>query len=490
MNMKKTIIIGGGIAGLTAGIYLQKAGIQTEIYEKNKVPGGMCMGWRREGYFIDNCIHWLTGTREGSALNELWKNIGALGEGVKLYQKDQFFSVELNGEKLTFWRDLERTRKEMLKLSPEDEEEINKLIHHIKLAESMVIPVEKPFDMMNPLDYIKMGLSMADMGKVMKEYAMDLPTLAKRFRHPLIGMALQEYMPPGYQAYSLLVSYATVTSGNGDFPAGGSQAMAFRIVQRYKELGGILHTGTPVQQIIVQKKKAAGILLENGTRVAAEYVICALDTSYTFSKLLDRKYMPKQLARLYEERSLYPVVSGFQIAFGVEGRFKELHGNQMFTCRPIQVGTKQANEMSVNCYDFEPEFAPEGKVVVQSHFIQTQEDYRYWVELYETKEAYHRIKAETGEEARKRLVERYPFLEGKVKVIDIWTPVTYRNYCNAYQGAYMGFIITKNAKSQIISGKIKGLPNVFLASQWQMSPGGLPSAAAMGKFAAMRIIRK
>lgn len=54
MNMKKTVIIGGGIAGLTAGIYLQKAGIQTEIYEKNKVPGGMCMGWRREGYFIDN----------------------------------------------------------------------------------------------------------------------------------------------------------------------------------------------------------------------------------------------------------------------------------------------------------------------------------------------------------------------------------------------------------------------------------------------------
>ena len=36
--MKKVVIVGGGIAGLTAGILLQKAGYQTEIYEKNPLP--------------------------------------------------------------------------------------------------------------------------------------------------------------------------------------------------------------------------------------------------------------------------------------------------------------------------------------------------------------------------------------------------------------------------------------------------------------------
>ena len=55
--MKKVIIIGAGIAGLTAGVHLQKAGYETEVYEKNPLPGGMCTGWMREGYFIDNCIH-------------------------------------------------------------------------------------------------------------------------------------------------------------------------------------------------------------------------------------------------------------------------------------------------------------------------------------------------------------------------------------------------------------------------------------------------
>ena len=116
---------------------MQKAGFTTEIYEKNVLPGGHCTGWKREGYFIDNCIHWLTGTRPGSALHELWKEIGALGDGVELHEKEMFFSSKLNGQTLTFWRDKERTRKEMLELSPEDEEEINKLIKYVSMAETM-----------------------------------------------------------------------------------------------------------------------------------------------------------------------------------------------------------------------------------------------------------------------------------------------------------------------------------------------------------------
>jgi phytoene dehydrogenase-like protein len=55
--MEKIIIVGGGIAGLAAGVYALKAGFEAEIYEKNPVPGGECMGWNRKGYHIDNCIH-------------------------------------------------------------------------------------------------------------------------------------------------------------------------------------------------------------------------------------------------------------------------------------------------------------------------------------------------------------------------------------------------------------------------------------------------
>ncbi len=489
--MKKVVIIGGGIAGLTAGVLLQKAGFQTEIYEKNALPGGQCTGWKREGYFIDNCIHWLTGTRPGSGLHELWKEIGALGDGIELHKKEMFFSSKLNGETLTFWRDKERTRKEMLALSHEDEKEINKLIDYVSLAETMTVPVEKPFDAMNPLDFIKLGMSMKEMGKVMKAYGnMEINELAMGFKHPLIRRAITDYMPRGYQAYAFLVSYATVTGGNGDIPAGGSLKMSLRIAGKYKELGGVLHTNADVKKILLKGKNAEGILLKDDIRINADYVVCACDTNYTFQELLPETYMPKGLKEMYGNRESYPVSSGFQIAYGVDGVFEELTGTRVFSCEPLTVGNQRVQSMSIQSYDYEPDFAPEGKMVLQSNFSQTEEDYRYWESLYTDKEAYRKQKNKIAQAAVERVIMEYPFLSGKIRVIDVWSPMTYNRYCNSYKGAYMSFVVTRQAKNITVPGKIKGLDNVFLASQWQMGPGGLPTAAAMGKFAAWRIIRK
>lgn len=489
--MKKVIIIGSGIAGLTAGVLLQKAGLKTEIYEKNALPGGQCTGWKREGYVIDNCIHWLTGTRPGSALHELWKEIGALGDNVELYEKEMFFSSKLNGQILTFWRDKERTRREMLELSPEDEKEINKLMDYVTMAETMTVPVEKPFDAMNPIDFMKLGMSMKAMGKVMKEYGnMDINELAMRFKHPLIQRAIIDYMPSGYQAYAFLVSYGTVTGGNGDIPKGGSLAMSLRIAQRYKEYGGVLHTNTNVEKILLNGKKAEGILLENGKKVEADYVICACDTDFTFHKLLAEEYMPKGLKKMYAERENYPVSSGFQIAYAVDGEFSELTGTRVFSCDEINVGSQNVKCMSIQSYDYEPDFAPEGKMILQTNFSQTEADYIYWKSIYKDKVSYEKKKAEIAEQALQRVIKEYPFLEGKIRVIDVWSPMTYTRYCNSYKGAYMSFVTTKQAKSITVPGVVKGIDNVLLASQWLMGPGGLPTAAAMGKFAAWRIIKR
>lgn len=489
--MKKVVIVGGGIAGMTAGVLLQKDGFETEIYEKNALPGGQCTGWKREGYFIDNCIHWLTGTRPGSALHELWKEIGALGDGVELYEKEMFFSSKQNGQTLTFWRDKERTRKEMLALSPEDAKEINKLIDYVSLAETMTVPVEKPFDAMNPIDYMKLGMSMKAMGKVMKEYGnTDIKELAMRFKHPLIQRAIIDYMPSGYQAYAFLASYGTVTGGNGDIPKGGSLSMSLRIAEKYKKYGGVIHTNTNVETILLKDKRAEGILLENGKKVEADYVICACDTDYTFRKLLPEKYMPEGLMKMYMNREKYPVSSGFQIAYAVDGVFSELTGTRVFSCSEMTVGNQQIQCMSIQSYDYEPDFAPEGKMILQTNFSQSEDDYKYWESLYTDKEAYNTRKAEIAEQALERIIAEYPFLDGKIRVLDVWSPMTYTRYCHSYKGAYMSFVTTKQAKSITVPGVVKGIDNVLLASQWLMGPGGLPTAAAMGKFAAWRIIKR
>jgi len=50
--MKKVIIVGGGIAGLSAGIYAMQSGFDVTILEMHTIPGGNCTSWKRKGYFL------------------------------------------------------------------------------------------------------------------------------------------------------------------------------------------------------------------------------------------------------------------------------------------------------------------------------------------------------------------------------------------------------------------------------------------------------
>ena len=61
---KKVIIIGAGIAGLSAGCYLRMNGYDTEIFELHTTPGGLCTSWERGNYIFDGCIHILAGNGE------------------------------------------------------------------------------------------------------------------------------------------------------------------------------------------------------------------------------------------------------------------------------------------------------------------------------------------------------------------------------------------------------------------------------------------
>ena len=79
MTQNKTlIIIGAGMAGLSAGCYAQMNGYQTQIFELHDLPGGLCTAWKRKDYLFDGCIHYLFGSGEGEPFNQMWQELGAV----------------------------------------------------------------------------------------------------------------------------------------------------------------------------------------------------------------------------------------------------------------------------------------------------------------------------------------------------------------------------------------------------------------------------
>ncbi|WP_156922962.1 phytoene desaturase family protein [Eubacterium xylanophilum] len=484
---KRLVIIGGGIAGLTAGIYGKKAGFDTVIIEKNAVPGGECMGWNRKGFHIDNCIHWLTGTKKGTELYDVWKTVGALSDDTEYVPMDAFYSSRYEGQEATLWVDLERTERELVAISPEDEEEIRKFIKAVEYSKQCLVPAHKPMEMWGISDYIKMGSSMKDFPKVMKEYGkISLEEYAKRFRSPLLQKLMCDYLPKEYATYALLVSYATVVDGNGDIPVGASLQMVLRMEKKYCDLGGQIWYNKSVDKVQVDRKKVTSIVLEDGENVPCDYVVPAIDTYTLFNRILGREYMPKELARVYEDEKAYPTTSGFQAAFAVEDGIDV--GRTIFLeIEPLRCGNTTISRMFVKFYGYDDIFRADGKQVMQISILQRDRDYESWKAM--TDEEYRAEKEKLVREIQRRLVSEYPELAGKMEFLDAWTPLTYERYCNAYHGSYMSFVTTPGVKQFRMKGKLKGLDNVFVAGQWTMGTGGLPVAVTSGKFAIQRILK-
>ena len=125
---KKIIIIGGGISGLSAGIYGLDNDFDVTIYEKHNIVGGQCTGWVRDNSFIDGCAHWVVGTSPKSKFYPLWRYVGAFDSNSIVYETDYFSKFDINGEIVTFYSDLDKLENELLRVGPEDKKQIKRFI--------------------------------------------------------------------------------------------------------------------------------------------------------------------------------------------------------------------------------------------------------------------------------------------------------------------------------------------------------------------------
>jgi hypothetical protein len=111
--------------------------------------------------------------------------------------------------------------------------------------------------------------------KLMKKFGMPLSEYVERFRHPAVRAALRSVFSDKYTATVLPYTLGTICSGNGGRPKGGSRAMALRMAEKYKTLGGKLYLNKEAQSIVTESEKAVGITLSDGTFVPADYVVPA-----------------------------------------------------------------------------------------------------------------------------------------------------------------------------------------------------------------------
>jgi len=93
---KELLIIGVGIARLSAATYAWQNGFKMTIIEMGEHPGGQLTAWQCNGYTFDFCLQWLVGSDHG-VFNDIYHEIGAINEKTKAIHHDVFLKM-VDGE--------------------------------------------------------------------------------------------------------------------------------------------------------------------------------------------------------------------------------------------------------------------------------------------------------------------------------------------------------------------------------------------------------
>ncbi len=479
--MKKIIIIGGGIAGLSAGIYAKLNNYDVEIYEKNHEAGGFLTSWYRDGNVIDGCLHWMVGTKENTKLNRIWKTVGGL-EDTEIICPNSFYQVVFGNQTLTFYRDIDKMQKELLSYSVSDNDKdlVNALIDAIKEIGEAVVPSDIPFELITKATPPNMAL----MRKLKRFLSMNVEDLANLFDSEMLKFAfLNSLVDKKFSVHYLLQTLSNFTIGNADLPLNGSHSVRDKMVNKFISLGGKITYNAQVEEIVVENNLTKGVVVDAQFH-SADYVIPACDIHHTFNNLLKNKFNnPYQ--DFDKDKQSFPTYSFIVASFKTKRSFKDSEIATVYKTNEYSLFGKNYDVLPVRHFGYNDQFVCDGYTTVSVMLPTYEQDYEYLKGL--NKQEYKAFKANFAQIFKDKLQEIY---QEEFILIDTLTPLTYERFINSYKGSFMTYAIGARKRQVLHSSLVEGLDNLVLANQWLVMPGGTPIAVIAGKFAVQHILNK
>ena len=507
--MERSMIVNGaGIAGLATGCYGQMNGYRTRIFEMHDKPGGLCTAWKRRGYTIDGCIHWLIGAGPGSSFYRVWEELGAVQERPMIYY-DEFTRVEgPDGQALTVYTDIDRLAQHLKTLSPTDSgliEEYAAALRRFTRIELFALPILRPGEILARM--------LPAAGSLLKWGRISMGDFGARFQDPFLRRAfpLIHGYPPLPMAVHL-TNLASMHIHTAGWPAGGSLEFARAIERRYRELGGEVHYRARVDEILVEagsergrgaspergrwaspergrgaspersrgNNRATGVRLADGSVHHADVVVSAADGYATIFGMLGGRYTDKQIRSYYAQE---PEPDGYavHVSLGVARDLShEPHTIILLLDEPITAAGQTLERLTVEHFSFDPAMAPPGKSTIK---VYLESAHGYWKDLYAERERYKAEKERTASAVIDQLERRFPGLREQIEMVDVATPMTTERYTGNRRGT-QAWLPKKGSMRVLLKGMSKTLPGLdgfYMVGQWTGAMGGLPTVAAAGR---------
>lgn len=474
----KVAIIGGGISGLSCGIYLAKNNIDVTIYEKNHYAGGFLTTWERKGSIIDGCMHWMFGTKDGTRLNNIWKDMGVL-DRTSIYDPETFCSISLDDKWFHYYMDIDKFEQELLKYSENDDEEIKIFIESIKSMGIMEMPTDLPYDLDN--DQKKYMPSMKIMRKLRYYLKLTIKEMSERFNSKMIKYALRNFLiNENFNAYYFIQTLSNFMNGDASLPVGCSKSVQEGMKNRFLSYGGNILYNEEIKEILVENNIAKSIVLKNGSIVDYDYICLAVDP-YVAEKLIKQELAPYK--ELSNDKDKYLTYSYCIASYKTK---KDMSKYSMAIVKKIDNWSFNGISgayLSLRQYGYDETLIKNGNTTIQVYITTYEKDYDIIKNM--NKEEYKEFKSKIGEYFKDILEKEF---NDSFELIDVLTPLTYERYNNAYKGTFMPYVLAPGLTQILRSQRVEGINNLVLANQWLMLPGGSCVAVTMGKFASQIIL--
>lgn len=484
---KKIVIIGGGVAGLSTGIFSRINGFDSEIIEMHSRTGGQCTAWDRKGYRFDYCLHWLVGSSHGE-FNGLWKTLDVLTDDIMIVNHDVFARVvDRKGEEFIVYSDIDRWHDYLCEMAPEDKKSIGKMCRQMKKG-ALLKTFKKAPGLRTPADYLGVVAGMLPALMIVGRYR-NMTSAEYIERMHLKNEKLKWFMnklygESNFSALAILFMLGWFHSRNAGYLVGGSQPIAERMERKYRNLGGEIRFKSRVREIVVKDNRATGVLLEDGTLVEADYVVSAADGYSTIFRMLKGNWVSDKIRDAYENWELFtPLV---QVSFGINDLVESGYNATTYFAPGDKIGSTVLRQgySLLNQSAYDPTMAPEGKTTMIMRF---ESPWELWANL--KGEDYINEKKMIRNDAVAIIEKLYPGIKAKIEVTDIATPLTDVRYTGVYKGSYEGFMPSGDIMKSL-DMELPGLSGFYMAGQWLFPGGGLPPSAMSGSWVVQKICRK
>ena len=292
------IVAGAGHNGLITACYLAQAGYRVGVFERRDQVGGavstreIVPGFR---FDLGGSAHILI------RLTPVVEELGLSSHGLEYIEVDPlFFAPFPDGDSLFIHRDEERTIQEMETRFPSQGEAYGEFLddwrpfaHLVKEAFlSVPSPLElgKRFVLSRALrnDWQRaLGTILRPYGEVVDEYFTE-----EKVKAPLVWMAAQSGPPPTEPLSAPFLLWQPLYHEGGIArPRGGSGMLSEALRSHLEAHGGEVHLSAPVDEILVEGKRATGVRVR-GETYTARAVVSGTHAFETFGRMLPAEHRP------------------------------------------------------------------------------------------------------------------------------------------------------------------------------------------------------